>query len=230
MKARTCAAFTLIELLVVIAIIAILAALLLPALSRAKSQAVAITCLNNLKQIQIAWMSYVTDNHDAIPINQHEFTTGGEMLGSWMVGLANRDVDGSNLEKGTLFPYLKSVSVFHCPADYGKVIGSQTILHNRSYAMSVHLNSNPFENGIGPNPLTKFGQLTLPALSDVMVFIEEHELSIDDGIFGLNRNPDTHWLNLPSGRHNRAGTLSFADGHVAKKKWRWPKVFSVQSQ
>jgi prepilin-type N-terminal cleavage/methylation domain-containing protein/prepilin-type processing-associated H-X9-DG protein len=223
-------AFTLIELLVVIAIIAILAAMLLPALSKAKDRAYVISCLNNLKQIQTAWMMYVGDNQDKIPFNRYTPGTGAAAPGSWVVGLAYKDPNTTNIESGTLFPYLKVASIFRCPVDKAPVTGSPGKLRTRSYSMSVHLNGTPNENGIGPYPLSRFAQLVPPALSDVLVLVEESPDCIEDGIFGLNRNPDNHWLNLPSDRHNRGGTLSYADGHVIKKKWRWKKKFTAYSQ
>jgi prepilin-type N-terminal cleavage/methylation domain-containing protein len=221
-------AFTLIELLVVIAIIAILAAILLPALSRAKSKALAVVCVNDLKQIQIAWFTYIGEYTDWIPTNRHD--NYGQAPGSWVVGRAKGDINNTNIERGTLFPYLKSPAVFHCPADKSTVDGRPGLLRTQSYSMNVHLNSNPFENAIGPNPLAKYSQLFPPSPSELLLLVEENEDCIDDAIFGLTRDPDTHWLNLPSDRHGQIGTLAFGDGHAIKKKWRAPKKFITQSQ
>lgn len=219
-------AFTLIELLVVIAIIAILAAMLLPALSKAKDQAYTVSCLNNLKQITTAWMMYIGDNQDQIPPNKYTPGTGAAAPGSWVVGLAYKDTNTTNIESGVLFPFLKVASIFRCPADKATVAGSASLLRTRSYSMSVHLNGTPNENGI-TIPLIKMSQLTPPALSDVLVFVDENAGCIEDGIFGLNRNPSAQWLNLPADRHNRGGTLSYADGHVIKRNGAGKKCLAV---
>jgi hypothetical protein len=216
-------------LLVVIAIIAILAAMLLPGLARAKQQALTISCVNNLKQLQIAWFNYIGDLQDIMVPNK--IINGyGSAPGSWVIGDTRPNASGSNEMSGVLFPYVKSLGLYHCPADTSKVNNNPGLLRVRSYSMSVHLNSTPNENGIGPFPLEKYSQIIPPASSDVLVFVDENEDCIEDGLFGLNRNPDAHWLNLPTDRHGRIGTLSFADGHAVKRKWRWPKKFIGYNQ
>ena len=106
-------AFTLIELLVVVAIIAVLAALLLPALSRAKEKARHIACISNLKQLTLAWLVYIDEFDDTLPRNEATFTAS--LPGSWVLGSAPNDVDTKNIEAGTLFPYVKSTAVYRCP-------------------------------------------------------------------------------------------------------------------
>lgn len=223
-------AFTLIELLVVIAIIAILAALLLPALTKAKAQAQSLQCLSNLKQLQAGWQMYLGDNNDVFPLNEYALITAfSESLpGSWVEGCALLDQTTARIEKGTLFPHLKSARIYRCPTDTSKVMGL-SLLATRSYAMNIHLNSRPGINGVGLNPVRKFSQFTNSS-ANVFVFIDESESTIEDGTFGLFPAPSQQWLNLASDRHNRSANLTFTDGHAQKWKWRYKKAFTGSSQ
>jgi prepilin-type N-terminal cleavage/methylation domain-containing protein/prepilin-type processing-associated H-X9-DG protein len=216
--------FTLIELLVVIAIIAILAALLLPALSKAKAKGKSISCLSNLKQLQAGWQMYLGDNQDFMPLNLYQDDPIGvsvSLPGSWVIGSTLTDVDTTNIENGTLFQYEKSAGVYHCPADQSKV-NSSTQLRLRSYALSIHLNSDPNKNGMGPNPLHRASELQRP--TDVLAFIDEDERTIEDGTFGLYAAPSTQWLNLASDRHMKGANLTYADGHAQSHRWKSPKT------
>src|SRR5579863_655849 len=128
--------FTLIELLVVIAIIAILAAMLLPSLTKAKEKAVSIACQNNLKQLQICWHSYAMDNQDSLPPNQsvYDLNTGAPIPGAdlgwtWCPGNTRVDTNTANIQSGYLFPYNRDAAIYHCPADHSTVVlpdGTQT--------------------------------------------------------------------------------------------------------
>src|SRR6185369_6738433 len=101
--------FTLIELLVVIAIISILAALLLPALSKAKARGQSIACLNNLKQMQLAWLTYTDDNQDVMPLNWLDATGWYDLPGSWVLRNAGLEAGLTNITSGTLYPYVRNV-------------------------------------------------------------------------------------------------------------------------
>jgi len=144
------AGFTLIELLVVIAIIAILAALLLPALAKAKRQALIANCLSNLKQLETCWHLYAVDNGDVLPPNDSIMNLNGGAISvsvSWCPDHPRTDLTTTDLQSGLLFPYNTSFGIYHCPADTSKVedAGGQPLpqLRNRSYNMSQSVNGYP---------------------------------------------------------------------------------------
>jgi prepilin-type N-terminal cleavage/methylation domain-containing protein/prepilin-type processing-associated H-X9-DG protein len=232
-------AFTLIELLVVIAIIAILAALLLPALARAKEKAWTVGCLSNLKQLEACWHLYATDNADVLAPNNSIMLFSGP---SWSVGAANiswcpdhprSDTNTVDLQSGVLFQYNTSVAIYRCPADRSTVeaTGGQPTskLRNRSYNMSQSVNGYPEYlttlnmPGLSDIPAwKKFTEIRRPVPSQLFVFIDEHPDTLYDAQFG---NPaggpywPPMWFDMPADRHNQGGCLSFADGHA--ERWRW---------
>jgi prepilin-type processing-associated H-X9-DG protein len=212
----------LIELLVVIAIIAILAAMLLPALSRAKSKAWDINCRSNLKQMTLGWLTYPDDNDGQLPYNN-----GGAPFGAppgfWVLGIAPTDINTTNIEAGTIYSYVGNPRVYKCPADRSLVAGS-TLPRVRSYSIEGLLGAP------APIHLTLFKQMISPGPSGVFVALDENETSIEDGTFGIDRDPYSEWINLPSDRHNRAANLSFGDGHVDRFRFLWPKVFVSYDQ
>jgi prepilin-type N-terminal cleavage/methylation domain-containing protein len=225
------AGFTLIELLVVIAIISILAAMLLPALTRAKAKAQAIACLSNLRQLQSCWLMYVDDNNGTMPPNKWQSSSDGpvSLPGSWVVGSARVDRNTTNIQNGVLFRYITSAAIYHCPADTSRTetsFGSFTKLpqlRTRSYALNCWLNGKQWP-GDTDCPFIRASQLLKPPPSAVFVFLDEQACTIEDGHFAQNAYPSSTWQDVPGDLHNQLCNLSYADGRAERKKWRWTKA------
>jgi prepilin-type processing-associated H-X9-DG protein/prepilin-type N-terminal cleavage/methylation domain-containing protein len=228
------AAFTLLELLVVIAIIALLAALLLPALAGAKQQARSIACLSNLKQLELCCHLYTLDNQDFLVLNQAggfvTLTTSGTNspqaivnIQSWCPGLAPYDTNATNVESGLIFQYSRSTAIYHCPADNSTVLGYPGLSRTRSYCMDLYLNSSSAQNSYH-----KFSEIRQPSPAETFALIDTQEGDIFDATFGIfpSQSPwANYWLDLAADRHSRGANLSFVDGHVEHWHWKAPKIF-----
>ena len=237
-------AFTLVELLVVIAIIAILAALLLPALSRARMQAQQTACINNLRQLQICWLLYAHDHNDVVPPNNsvYDIGTGAPIPGldlslTWCPGNTRLDTTPTNIQNGHLFSYNRSVAIYHCPSDQSTVETPAGVklpqLLTRSYNMSLSLNGLVEKNLSYIPAYSKLTAITRPTPSELFVFLDVHEDGILDSLFGIpwpGSFFDDLWWDLPANRHRQGANLSFADGHVEHWKWVAPKIFKQLGQ
>ena len=220
-KSRRTLAFTLIELLVVIAIIAILAAMLLPALSKAKMKAQGINCMSNGKQLGLAYLMYAHDNND-YAMEPFEWCGGS-------VAAVPDAVSEDVIKNSATYRYLSSLNVFHCPTDNsGLVYQGKVQLRNRSYSQNAQVGRASLyaQVNIGNGTyreVMRLSGLTRPGPSDIFLFIDEHENSINDSHFYAFRDMSKYtgekWLDAPSGRHGNATGFTFADGHAEIHKW-----------
>jgi prepilin-type N-terminal cleavage/methylation domain-containing protein/prepilin-type processing-associated H-X9-DG protein len=235
MKSRF-GAFTVIELLVVMAIIALLAALLLPVLSRAKATAQGVQCASNIRQLITAWSMYYHDNEDQLPCNS-DGQNGMGFFTNWVAGTMSSPQDATNSQmlvdqqESALARYVTVPEIYKCPGDRSDLV--------RSVSMNCRMNPTrlqgepAFTQG-GNSPyatFTRIGQIRTP--SEIFVILDERSDTINDGLFGVDMSntgtldgsgaSNPYWMiDYPASYHNGSGRLSFADGHVEAHRWLEP--------
>ncbi|HSY43822.1 MAG TPA: prepilin-type N-terminal cleavage/methylation domain-containing protein [Candidatus Acidoferrum sp.] len=221
--------FTLIELLVVIAIIAILAAILMPVLDQAKQKAWQASCLNNHKQLAMAWSIYKDDNSGIFVIDDPTTGAGGlawTNMPSWVYGDVSTPAGATNtalIQMGLLYPDINNAGIYHCPAD-------QISGHDRSYSMQAQL--APYSTGqptiVAPGypPMYSENQIRETSPSSTIVFLDESPATINDGFFAVLVGASQWYNDLPAYWHTHGCNFSFTDGHAEYWRWRDPRTSS----
>ena len=238
-------AFTLIELLAVIAIIAILAAILLPALSGARERSRGVFCLNNTRQLNLAWQLYADDHDGALPYNLVMTETSGHTNINWVNNVMTWDLSSDNTNVATIIgaslgPYVVGVTaIYHCPSDRvlsGVQVAAGWSQRIRSYSMNAMIGNagSASVNGYNvnnPGYRQFFKMEQIPSPTEIFVFLDEHPDSIDDGYF-IDKDTSQggyysmssgaavgEWTDLPASYHNGSAAFSFADGHASLHRW-----------
>jgi prepilin-type processing-associated H-X9-DG protein len=210
--------------LVVIAIIAILASLLLPTLSAAKARAHTTSCLNNQRQLGMAWVLYASEAGDRLALNLGSYIDGVHRspAGCWVTGNAVWDADPATITRGTLFPYAQALQLYHCPADHSCVAYTSSP-RLRSVSLSIYMGGEDAETNFLVYPVMKFTEIPHPSKS--LTFLDEDENGINEGIF-LYASKIDEWFDIPARRHQNGAVLAFADNHSEYWKWKGPAPVS----
>lgn len=228
-RTRSGGAFTLIELLVAVAIIAMLAALLLPALSSAKAKARQTGCLNHLRQLVLGWQLYASDNNGVL-VENLPFRSN---TNSWVIGDLKNGSQQTNavvIRDGKLFPYVNQPGVYRCPAPAAPPPAAASIL---SYSMNGWMGGRAMETQYqqrGYRTFVRESEIAAArAPAGIWVLMDEDDTTLDDGWFHIFMNSSRSPISQPGLRHQQKFGLNFADGHAAILKFNAPSATGATS-
>ena len=231
---RTCRSrgFTLMELMAVVAIILVVVGLLSAALNQTRARTFRVSCLDNMRQLQVGWIMYAAENNDHIALNKTATPDSGVGLAaaprnssnSWVLGNPKEDRNSENVTRGTLYPYVSHTEVYRCPMDSSTTRSGYP--RTRSYSIDAYLGGD--DEDLDPRVKMRINDVVNPGPEKTFVFIEEHENSIwSSGFIVLPREKFAlnagAWASTPSDRHMQGCNLTFVDGHVEYWRWMTPK-------